>query len=130
MFVTLLALAAAATAPIQGRWFTPEDKAVVEIAPCGEAYCGVIVSTRMTAEGRSPQDIHNPDPNLRTRPLAGVQILLGLTPKDTGGLDGRIYNPEDGRTYTARVQLRDDGQLAVKGCVGVLCRTQLWRPAE
>jgi len=81
-------------------------------------------------EGRPPLDLYNPDPALRTRPLAGVQILSGLTRSGEEWRNGRIYNPEDGKSYDARLELREDGRLAVKGCVAMLCRTQLWRRSE
>ena len=119
-----LLLAAAAPAPIAGRWITADGNALVVIAACGKALCGRIV--RLLA---NPQalDAKNPDPALRTRPIAGITILTGLTA--TGkGWKGNIYDPRSGRTYAARVW-REGAGLKVEGCWGPLCRIQDWKPA-
>jgi uncharacterized protein (DUF2147 family) len=39
---------------------------------------------------------------------------------------GRIYNADDGQTYTAHVTLQNDAALEVEGCVGVLCGGETW----
>ncbi|NJR20288.1 MAG: DUF2147 domain-containing protein [Hyphomonadaceae bacterium] len=75
----------------------------------------------------SELDTNNPNPALRTRPLIGLNILSGFTRQaDNSYKGGTIYNPEDGRTYRSEFRLKPDGRLEVKGCVGPICRAQIW----
>ena len=68
-------------------------------------------------------DRENPDPAKRKRPLVGLQILIGMKSKGDAAWQGAIYNPDDGRTYSATVRLSGD-QMKVKGCVAsVFCKT-------
>lgn len=119
---------APAPAPVTGRWLTVEGKAIVEIAPCGASLCGRIVRVLKPRPGGLATDANNPDATLRRRPIAGLAILTGFTAK-ADRWAGRIYDPENGRTY--RSELRADGaMLKVRGCFGPFCRTQLWMRAR
>lgn len=132
MFVLLIiaASAAAPSAPF-GRWHTPGDQAVVEIAPCGTHVCGTIVSAApLPATGQPPRDTRNPDPTLRNRAMAGVRILSGFSQAGDGWKGGTIYNPTNGKTYNSELTLAADGQLKVSGCVMIFCQTQIWRRAR
>ena len=40
---------------------------------------------------------------------------------------GHIYNPEDGRTYSATLTQRSTDLLEVEGCVLFVCSRQVWR---
>ena len=41
---------------------------------------------------------------------------------------GRLYNPEDGNTYTGTITVVDGDTLKLKGCVvAPLCKTQVWK---
>ena len=122
--IAVLLLLAAAPAPITGNWMTAEGKAAVEIAPCGPAFCGHIARVLKPRPGGPAMDIRNPDPRLRTRPMAGLLILTGLHPEGNRW-GGRIYDPETGRTYRAELT-RAGEALTVKGCLGPLCRAQHW----
>jgi uncharacterized protein (DUF2147 family) len=129
----LLIIAAAAVSPsaIFGRWHTPGDKAVVEIAPCGKQVCGTIISAApLPATGQPPRDSRNPDPALRNRPMAGIRILSGFSQAGDRWKGGTIYNPTNGKTYTSELTFAASGQLKVSGCVMIFCQTQLWRRAK
>ena len=130
----LLALPAAAdaAAPITGRWLTEGGKALVAIQPCpgggGQALCGRVERVLKAPPGATGRDANNPDPTLRARPMVGVSILSGFA--DAGDdWRGRIYNPEDGRSYKSIVSRERDGSLKVKGCVAFICKTQRWTRA-
>ena len=43
---------------------------------------------------------------------------------------GRIYNPEDGRSYRATLTPRSANVLRLRGCWGPFCRNQTWRRLE
>jgi uncharacterized protein (DUF2147 family) len=69
-----------------------------------------------------------PDPALRDRRLLGSQILGGFRKRDDEWVDGWIYNPEDGRTYSASLRMGAAGELRLRGCaLAVFFQTQIWR---
>lgn len=117
----------AQTTPL-GDWLSAGAAAVVKIAPCvsGEgALCGRIV---WLWDPSMPTDSRNSDPALRSRPLVGLELLRGFRAGAPGEwTGGRIYNPEDGDTYSATLRLRDATTLDVRGCVMFICRSQIWR---
>jgi uncharacterized protein (DUF2147 family) len=134
--LVVAALAIALVAPVAAHalegtvWRTATGTGIVRIEPCDNGKtCGVL--TRVTPPNGQPGvDGRNPNPALRARPLQGVRILTGFTRGPDGRyVGGQIYNPEDGRTYRSELKTRPDGKLAVKGCVGPVCQTQLWSPA-
>jgi uncharacterized protein (DUF2147 family) len=125
--LTAVSSASAGGPPLTGRWRTPVDNSVVEIAACGAALCGrLLASDRLRADpGRV--DEHNRDPRLRHRPLRGLLLISGLTPAVGAEARGSIYNPADGATYEARLSLKDADRLEVKGCaLKVICKAQTW----
>jgi uncharacterized protein (DUF2147 family) len=120
---------ALAAAPIAGLW-TPEDgRASIQIGPCGATLCGHIVRYNVPTPEGPPVDKNNPDPKLRTRPLTNALILSGFSDKGSQW-DGRIYDPNNGKSYRSVVFRNPDGTLSVKGCILFFCRTQTWKPAR
>lgn len=127
--LTALALAAAsqpADAAI-GRWKTGRLNGVVEIQRCGPSICGRIVTSDALRANPTMKDARNADTALRNRTLRGMPILGGFTADGDGWSGGTIYNPEDGKTYKAKVTPAGGDTLKVRGCVFVpLCKTQTW----
>jgi uncharacterized protein (DUF2147 family) len=81
-------------------------------------------------DGCEWRDSRNPDPDLRDRPLIGLQILSGLHAADddrswSGGL---IYDPTSGRTYRCTLELDGENRAHLRGYIGVplLGRTTTW----
>ena len=79
-------------------------------------------------------DGNNPDKKLRSRKIVGLSLLSGFVPSDDKNKwqDGKIYNPEDGKTYSCSLTLRDDGKLDVRGYVGISLfgKSQIWARAK
>lgn len=122
-----LAVPAHAASPVNGRWLTDDRKAIVEIGKCGASLCGRVV--RVLAADAPPTDRNNPDPQLRSRPIEGLAVLTGFT--DAGEhWAGRIYSPEEGRTYRSELALKPDGNLRVKGCWTFICKSLTWTRAR
>jgi uncharacterized protein (DUF2147 family) len=125
--------AADTTAPV-GVWQTYDDdthaaKAWVEI----EAHDGGL-SGRIIKLFREPGE----DPNPRCRkchgerheqPVLGMIILWGMRRDDDAWSGGEILDPEDGKTYRCTLRSGTDGELEVRGFLGIslLGRTQLWK---
>lgn len=114
-----------------GLWTTP--KATVRVADCGGALCATVVSLKepRTPAGDPVLDIYNPDEAKRSRPLVGLSFISGMKPDGDRWL-GRIYNPEDGKTYKAYMTEQSDGALKVQGCAlgGLACKTQIWKRVQ
>lgn len=139
MLGLVLALATARPASgeeagISGRWMTERANAVVQIGPCDGSGSGQVCGTIAWLwqpnddSGRPRRDTENQAADRRDRPLIGTQILAGFVAKSSGHwAGGRIYNPEDGRTYDASIRLDGADALVVEGCVLFICRKQMWR---
>ena len=123
--IAILGISAVASfaADPTGTWRT-EENATVRVSSCGGGLCATIASIK---EPNNPQtgepktDIHNVDPSKRNRPIVGLQIFTGLRPEGANKWTGRIYSPEDGKTYDVNVVLENAGTLKIQGCVLVVC---------
>lgn len=107
---------------IEGAWLTQDGGGVIDIEPCGSLYCGRIVGLAAAAAGKPlPKDVNG---NSR----CGLQIIHGLAESDPGEWTGKITNPEDGQSYSARLSVDDRGRLHLRGYVLVplLGQTQIW----
>lgn len=127
---------------IVGLWATEDEEAHVEIVRDGEEYSGEIVwlsepiyppDDERGMGGRKKVDRNNPDESLHDRPIIGLEIMDGFT-YDGDGLwrGGRIYDPDNGKTYRCKLTLQDDGSLHVRGYIGfsLLGRTSTWTPVD
>lgn len=121
---------------VEGLWLTQTQTAQVEISDCDDGTpCGHVVwlDPASMREGVTPEtarDENNPDPTLRERPALGLQILSGFRARRSDWRGGRIYDPETGKDYAARLKRLDDMRLQVKGCIGPICQTQVWNRVE
>jgi uncharacterized protein (DUF2147 family) len=118
-----------------GTWHTEEAKATVRIAPCGPALCGTIIALKEPndATGKPKTDQNNADTGLRSRPVIGVLIVLGMKPSGTANKwSGQVYNAEDGKTYTGNITLQDANTIKLEGCIlgGLVCKAQTWTRAS
>ena len=114
-----------------GTWLTADKDSQVRITNCGGALCGALAWLQKPndpATGRPLTDKNNADATKRSRPLLGVQIILGMRPSGTNQWSGNVYNAEDGRTYTGAFTLTGPGTAELKGCVlgGLICKSQTW----
>ncbi|MFG1395772.1 DUF2147 domain-containing protein [Roseixanthobacter pseudopolyaromaticivorans] len=118
-------------ADVTGTWLTPTDQGVVEIVPCGGSVCGRLVSSDDIKTNPGLTDSKNSNASLRGRTLKGLLILQGFTGSGGNWSGGQIYNPDDGKTYSASLSLAGDNTLKVRGCVVVpFCETQTWTRAK
>lgn len=123
-----------AVSPI-GRWLRASGNGVVEIYPCDRRLWGRVVWVRKLVDdqGRPLADRNNPDPALKTRPACGLPIMGGFEfggPREWGG--GWVYNPENGKTYRARLTLENETVLRLRGYIGIplFGETQVWTRAD
>ncbi len=140
MFFLLMAPSAFATSTddVLGLWSTPENKSKIEIFKCGDKYCGRIAQLKEPnyppddeegMAGKTKVDRKNPKPELRTRPLLGLQLMEGFS--YSGGNvweDGKIYDPDNGKAYSCKITLPSPSRLEVRGFIGFsfIGRTSIW----
>lgn len=117
---------------VVGEWATQGNAAHVRIERCATAVhllCGLVtwLWEPIDAEGKPIRDKHNPDPRRRAQTVIGLSLLEDFR---DDAMEGRIYNPENGRTYRAALKLRSPDILEVKGCMLIVCDMQVWRRVE
>jgi uncharacterized protein (DUF2147 family) len=110
--------------PIDGVWLDQDRSGYIQIERDGESWQGRIAGS---VAGKVEKDVKNPDPALRDRSLLGQRIIRDLR-CDTEVCLGSIYNPRDGRMYSARVRLLEPDVLEVRGYIGtpLLGQSQKW----
>ncbi|MBU1698512.1 MAG: DUF2147 domain-containing protein [Candidatus Eisenbacteria bacterium] len=65
-------------------------------------------------------DLHNPDESLRDRPLIGLEMMRDFVHDGKNKwVDGRIYDPKNGKTYRCKLTLEDENRLELFGYVKV-----------
>ncbi len=119
-----------------GLWHTEDENARVQVEICGNKLCGRIVSLKdpLDDDGNPKTDAANPEPEMRDRPIEGLKIVWDLQDKGDGKTweDGKVYDPESGKTYNARVTLDGQNTLKLRGYVGapMFGRTSTWTRIE
>ncbi len=109
----------------KGDWVRPNGASKIRISSCGSSLCGKLIWLR---EPRN--DTRNPDAAKRDRPLLGVQIVQAMKPTDKENQwKGKVYNAEDGKTYTGFIELTSANALKLEGCVmgGLICKGETWK---
>jgi len=126
--VALSAFVGAATAHAdpRGLWLA-QDGAKVRVAACGKALCGKIAVAKSPTNpdtGQPWTDKDNPDPQLRSRPVVGLEVFISMMPDGPGKWSGELYNINGGQTVPGHLYEIDAKTLKVEGCAGNLCGSQ------
>ena len=117
----MVSMSVAQAASIQGVWRT-EKGWKVKLYKCGGSYCGKVVG------GTNAKDVKNPNKALRSRRMVGVRMIWGMK-KSGDSYAGKLYNPNDGKTYTGKISKITGSSMRLSGCVlgGLICKGQTWR---
>ena len=133
--------ASAQDSKLFGTWLTASGTAQIKIVSCSDAasgpLCGFVVGLKdpKGPDGKSvpPEeatDFRNGDPKLRERKVIGMPLIWGFKKTaDANAFEGgQIYNGEDGKIYSANIDLEADGRLKLRGYVGspMFGQTQYW----
>jgi uncharacterized protein (DUF2147 family) len=124
----------AASADPTGYWMKPdaERESKIQVFKCGKSkthLCAKIAWLKQPndSKGQPLHDIRNQNPAQRGRPIVGLQIFTGLAPSAPSTWTGKIYNPEDGNTYTATLTVVSRKQIVLRGCKAwLLCGEKQW----
>lgn len=120
---------------LEGYWLSDSKNAKIQIYRSKDSkfYGKIVWLKEPMRDGKPKVDARNPDEKLKTRPIVGLVILKGLESEGEGNYDdGSIYDPKNGKTYSCKATLRDNGELALRGYMGVslLGRTSTWTRAD
>jgi uncharacterized protein (DUF2147 family) len=122
-------IAHADTLDVFGTFQPPDGNSKIEISDCGDGTpCGTVVWMRAAAlpKGETPETVRD----ARGARIMGLKMLHGFARKAQDWRGGTIYDPENGKTYQSRLKRLADGNLEVKGCIGPICQTQIWKPVS
>ncbi len=123
-----------------GTWLT-DVKSHITIKECDEGLCGYISKVTIREELYQKHkeeidkigidnvfDYFNEDPKLRSRLLLGLKVLTLNEKVSPSVYKGEVYNPEDGKTYSGKVEIINNNQLRLTGCTffGIICRSEDW----
>lgn len=108
---------------VVGYWLTAEETSQVEIfrkAEDGKYYGRLVwLDEPLDEDGKPKVDDQNPDRSKQNQPLLGLELLKGFSydASKNEWSGGTIYDPENGRTYTAFFRLDGNNTLRLKGYV-------------
>jgi uncharacterized protein (DUF2147 family) len=122
VFAIVLPATARSAGP-EGLWLVEDKSARIRIEKCGNEMWGTV------AWLRDPKnDANNPNPALRSRPMIGAAVLIGMKPAGGERWEGEVYNGRDGKTYDSKMTVTPSGALKIEGCVlgGLICGGENW----
>ncbi len=107
---------------IIGQYYTPKKDGKIQLYKVGNHYVGKLIWGKSNRK-----DFKNPNAALRSRDLIGMVFLTNFVYDDGEYKDGKIYDPQSGKTYSSKMWL-SNGNLKVRGFVGVslLGRTEVF----
>lgn len=125
---------------VNGTWIT-QQQSEITIEPCEQGLCGFIshivvppeiiekygADVLAQFEGAYP-DANNEDPALRDRSVLGLTILVLTEQVTATRYSGKVYNPQDGKTYDGFVDVVDGNNIVMSGCIawGTICQGESW----
>lgn len=98
---------------IIGLYWSPKKDAKIEIFRKGDEYFG-----RSVWVATPRKDSKNPKESLRARDVLGLELFTNFSYKDGTYADGKIYDPETGKTYSCKMSL-EGNKLKVRGYIGI-----------
>jgi uncharacterized protein (DUF2147 family) len=132
----------ASTQPVNspvGYWKTIDDvsgkpKSIVQIWQTDDkALMGKVIKIFPKVGNDQHKLCANCKGDLHNQPIVGLVILKGLKQQKTNWDDGKILDPENGKTYSCAVKVGDNGKkLNVHGYIGIplLGRSQTWERVD
>ncbi len=135
VIVTPAALVAQAS-PV-GTWHTISDtdgkpRGIIEIKEVNGKLVGTVKGTLVPGE-KGDRVCEKCTDERRGQRLVGMEILRGLKPDGNEWNGGEILDPDNGKTYKAKLHLEDGGKkLVLRGYIGfsLLGRSQTWVRAD
>lgn len=119
---------------VLGKWVSVDDetgekKSIVEIYKQGDEVFGKIVHIFNPSTPNPVCEKCSDD--RKDQPVTNMDIIRNMKVKSDGTTwgNGDILDPEKGKVYGCTLWV-EDGNLQVKGWIGIFSRTQTWLPSE
>lgn len=120
--VSTASVAHAQTEPsLIGVWRNPKNSVHVDIKPCGDKLCGVVV----WANDKAKQDAKEGG----TANLVGTQLFRDFGLQGGGVYRGKVFIPDLNMNFTGTATQVDATSLRARGCLlaSVFCKSQTWK---
>ncbi|MFU8861696.1 MAG: DUF2147 domain-containing protein [Cyclonatronaceae bacterium] len=115
---------------VTGLWLSADKRGIIHIYEQEGQFYGRLVWLKEPEDdqGNAILDSENPDPEKRDRPILGLQMVFGLEYSDGEWRNGEIYDPESGKTYSARLRLNGSDNMDLRGYIRLpmFGRTESW----
>ncbi|MBS1513266.1 MAG: DUF2147 domain-containing protein [Bacteroidetes bacterium] len=124
LFATLFSLSLHAQKnpdAIIGKWMSEDNNLEVEVYKEGTEYKAKVLwfddSDDKSKPWNTRLDEKNPKKELRSRRIAGLEVLHGLTYDEDADewKDGVIYDSNSGKEWSSKVWLNSNNELKVRG---------------
>lgn len=116
---------------VLGEWVNATGEAHIDIFKKNNKYFGKIVWLKnpKNETGGIKTDVKNPNEGLRNKPVQGLEILKNFVFDGEKWTDGSIYDPKSGKTYSCNITLKKDGNLNIRGYIGlsIIGRSEIWK---
>lgn len=133
--ISLLSVNLILAQDIFGDWKTVDDdsgveKSIVEIYKEEDQVFGKV--KKILKEDERDRRCSKCEGEQKDQKIEGMVILESLSKDGEEYTDGRITDPENGKTYDAKIWLNDEDPniLMVRGYVSLFYRTQEWKRVE
>lgn len=106
---------------ILGNWMATDKSVKVQIYKKDETFKAKIIWYDISLGSGKPMhanvDHRNPNIKLRDRKIIGMEVLDGLhfNAATKRWENGKIYDASSGRTWDSYAEIREDGELIVRG---------------
>lgn len=120
---------------ILGKWMSEHGSGKIEIYKEGDGFAGKLIWLKelLDEEGKPKMDVHNPEEDLKSRPIMGLEILKNFNFKGDGEYaNGTVYDPKSGKTYSCKMTLKSKDELEIRGFMGIslIGKSETWTRVE
>lgn len=131
LFIKLTFVSAQTADEVAGKWQNGHGSEQIQIFKRSDNYFGKVIWLKEPndASGKPKLDINNPDKNLQSQPIIGLEVLKDFSYRGNGVYrGGEMYDPKTGNTYNCVMRLRNKNILNIRAYYGlsILGRTATW----
>lgn len=107
---------------IVGQWVSKDKDLKIEVFERNGLYYGKMVWFSVESKTKTMEDfkdVNNPNKSLRSRQWKDMVVLQSLKYNSEGyWTDGKIYDPNSGRTYSSLIKITGPETIIVRGFLG------------
>jgi uncharacterized protein (DUF2147 family) len=117
---SVLSPVASAAESLDGFWMDSDGEVILEVSRCGDARCAKVAWLRkpLGPDGLPLTDYRNSDPELRNRPVCGLQVVSGFKQQSDGTWgDGNVYVSDLGASFSGYAEVLGPNKVKITGYV-------------